>query len=131
MALLRDLVNININNDVVKIQGVTIPVVFTMESFPYLEEVYGHSYDVFEADLNALLSQKKFNLGSKEIKLMYSLIYAMVRAGGTECTFDELKMSIGFGDLVGVFETALVIFTNQTFQQSDIKKIKPTSDGKK
>ena len=130
MALLRDLVNININNDVVTIQGVKIPVVFTMESFPYLEEVYGHGYDVFEADLNSLLLKPKFQLGAEEIKLMYSLIYAMVRTGGTECTFEELKNSIGFGDLVGVFETALTIFTNQTFQQSDINKIK-SSDGKK
>ena len=130
MALLRDLVNININNDVVTIQGVKIPVVFTMESFPHLEEVYG-PYDLFEADLNALLLKPQFQLGTKEIKLMYSLIYAMVRTGGTECTFEELKNSIGFGDLVGVFETALTIFTNQTFQQSDINKIKSTSDGKK
>ncbi len=36
MARLSDLVNVNITRNSIKIQGVSIPVIFTFESFPYL-----------------------------------------------------------------------------------------------
>ena len=42
MARLSDLVNVNINLNKIKIQGVDIPVIFTFESFPYVEESYGN-----------------------------------------------------------------------------------------
>ena len=102
MARLSDLVNININRNKIKIQGVEIPVIFTMASFPYVEESYGGEYHVFEKELHGMMKKEQFSLGEKEIKLMSTLIYAMVRSGGTECTPEEIKNSIPMYDLPGV-----------------------------
>lgn len=124
MARLSDLVNVNINRDVIKIQGVEIPVIFTMKSFPYVEEAYGKPYHIFEKDLNRMLAKGKVTIGKNEIKLMNALIYAMVRSGGTECTPYELENSIPIYDLPEIFNVALRIFDNQNFQKSDMDKIK-------
>lgn len=124
MAKLSDLVNVNINRDTIKIQGVDIPVIFTMKSFPYVEEAYGKPYHLFEKDLNRMLQKGKVRLGKKEIKLMSALIYAMVRSGGTECTPQELEGAVPIQDLPDIFQTVLNIFNNQMFQKSDMEKIK-------
>lgn len=124
MARLSDLVNVNINRDVIKIQGVEIPVIFTMKSFPYVEEAYGKPYHIFEKDLNRMLQKGKVTIGKNEIKLMNALIYAMVRSGGTDCTPAELENSIPIYDLPEIFNVALRIFDNQNFQKSDMDKIK-------
>lgn len=123
MAKLKDLINININRDVISIQGVQLPVIFTMESFPFVEEAYGKEYVAFEKDLNKMLIGGDFILGKNEIKLMSSLIYGMVRSGGTECTSAELLSSIPLSDLPGIFEAVLKVFNNQIFQQSDVQKL--------
>ena len=123
MPRLSDLVNVNINKNTVKIQGAQIPVVFTMESFPYVEEAYGKSYHAFEKDVNRMLKDGQIVLGKKETKLMNALIYAMVRSGGTECTPYELKNSIPLNDLPGIFQVALDLFNSQTFQVEDMEKI--------
>lgn len=124
MAKLRDLVNVNINRDTIQIQGVDIPVIFSMKAFPYVEEAYGKPYHMFEKDLNRMMASGKVRLGKNEMRLMYGLIYAMVRAGGTECTPKELEGAIPFSDLQGVFQKVLDIFNRQHFQKSDIEKIK-------
>ncbi|MDR9793611.1 hypothetical protein Q8A72_11625 [Aeribacillus pallidus] len=124
MAKLSDLVNVNINRDVIQIQGVDIPVIFTMKSFPYVEEAYGKPYHIFEKDLNRMLAKGKVTIGKNEIKLMNALIYAMVRSGGTECTPKELEGAIPLSDLPGIFQTVLSIFNNQMFQKEDMDKIK-------
>lgn len=124
MAKLSDLVNVNINRDVIQIQGVDIPVIFTMKSFPYVEEAYGKPYHIFERDLNRMLQNGKVILGKNEIRLMSALIYAMVRSGGTECTPKELEGAIPLSDLPGIFQTVLSIFNNQMFQKEDMDKIK-------
>lgn len=125
MAKLKDLVNVNINRDVISIQGVEIPVIFTMQSFPFLEEAYGKPYHVFEKDLNRMFAKgDRLRLGKNETKLMHALIYAMVRSGGTECTPKELEGSIAFQDLPQIFEKVMSIFTNQIFQKTDQDKIK-------
>ncbi len=124
MAKLRDLVNVDINRNTIMIQGVKIPVIFTFESFPYLEQAYGKSYHVFEKDLNAMMQKGRVTLGKNEFKLMKALIYAMVRSGGTDCTVHELEGAIAIDDLPGVFQVALGIFNNQKFQSSDAKKVK-------
>lgn len=124
MARLSDLVNVNINKNKVKIQGVDIPVIFTMRSFPYVEEFYGKPYHVFEKDIRTMLGKGKFVLGKKETKLMYALIYAMVRSGGTDCTPYELENSIPMDDLPSIFDLAFSIFSNQNFQKSDMEQIK-------
>lgn len=124
MAKLSDLINININRDTIKIQGVEIPVIFTMKSFVYVEEAYGKPYHIFEKEINVMLEKGEVQLGKNEIKLMNALIYAMVRSGGTTCTPYELERSIPLNDLPGIFEITLKIFNNQNFQKVDQEKIK-------
>ncbi|ALF01597.1 MULTISPECIES: hypothetical protein [Bacillus] len=124
MARLSDLVNVNITRNSIKIQGVTIPVVFTFESFPYVEEAYGTPYHEFEKEMNDMLGKGQFSLGENEAKLMRALIYAMVRSGGTECTLAELKGAIPMNDLPDIFIVVYEIFSGQTFQTSDMEKLK-------
>lgn len=124
MAKLKDLVNVNINRDTIKIQGIDIPVIFSFKSFPYLEEAYGKPYHVFEKDLNQMMKKGKVRLGKKETHLMYALIYAMVRSGGTDCTPGELEGAIPLHELTEVFKVILPIFHRQIFQKEDANKIK-------
>ncbi|WLR54285.1 hypothetical protein LC048_17820 [Mesobacillus subterraneus] len=124
MAKLSDLVNININRDSINIQGVTIPVIFTFKSFPYIEEAYGKPYHVFEKDINQMMKKKTITMGKNEVRLMNALIYAMVKSAGTDCTPFEIENSIPLHDLPGVFQTVLNIFSNQNFQKADMEKIK-------
>lgn len=125
MAKLKDLVNVNINRDAIKIQGAEIPIIFSMKAFPYVEEAYGKPYHIFEKDLNKMLSNGgKVRLGRNEMQLMIALIYAMVRAGGTECTPKELEGAIPFSDLESIFQKVLDIMNNQHFQKEDMEKIK-------
>ncbi|MDT3496078.1 hypothetical protein NLU03_20060 [Bacillus toyonensis] len=124
MARLSDLVNVNINVNTIKIQGVEIPVIFTFESFPYVEESYGKEYHEFEKEMNEMMKKGQFSLGEKEAKLMRSLIYAMIRSGGTECTSTEIKNAIPLYDLPDIFQVVFQIFSGQTFQYSDMEKLK-------
>ena len=115
MARLSDLVNVNITRNSIKIQGVTIPVIFTFESFPYVEEAYGTPIMNLKK-MNDMLGKGQFSLGENEAKLMRALIYAMVRSGGTECTLAELKGAIPMNDLPDIFIVVYEIFSGQTFQ---------------
>jgi hypothetical protein len=124
MAKLSDLINVNINRDVIQIQGVEIPIMFTITSFAYVEEAYGEPYKVFEENLNTILQKKKVSLGDNEVRHINTLIYAMIRSGGTEATFEEIESSIPPGDLPAIFKKVLNVFNNQNFQISDASKIK-------
>lgn len=124
MAKLRDLVNVNINRNVISIQGVEIPVIFTFQSFPYVEQAYGKGYHEFEKDLNRMMKRRNIVMGNSEIKLMNSLIYAMIRSGGTDATLYEIENAIPLSDLPAIFQTVMDIFSRQIFQAEDIKKIK-------
>ncbi|MEK5107032.1 hypothetical protein MHI57_09670 [Cytobacillus sp. FSL K6-0129] len=129
MARLSDLVNVNINKDVIKIQGAEIPVKFTMKSFPFVEEAYGKPYHIFEKDVNNML-KREFKLGKNEVRLMIALIYGMVRSAGTDCTLHELEGSIPIADLPGIFGVAIDLFNNQNFQRSDQERIKSEKKSK-
>lgn len=124
MARLSDLVNVDINRNTIKIQKAQIPVIFTMESFPYLEEAYGKPYHEFQKEMNDMLKTGTVTMGKNETKLMYILIYSMVRSGGTECTLDEIKGAIPLNDLPDIFQSVFEIFNNQDFQKSDMEKLK-------
>jgi len=124
MARLSDLVNVNINVNTITIQKVKIPVVFTFESFPFVEESYGKEYHEFEKEMNEMMKKGQFSLGEKEAKLMRSLIYAMIRSGGTECSPGEIKNAIPLYDLPDIFQVVFQIFSGQTFQYSDMEKLK-------
>lgn len=123
MARLSELVNVDINRDTIRIQGVDIAIMFTFKSFPLVEEAYGKSYEAFEKDINRMLQKGTFKLGKNEIKLMNALIYAMVKGAGTDCTIYEIENSIPLDDLPDIFEKTLELFNRQNFQQSDMRKL--------
>lgn len=132
MPKLSDLINTEINKDTIKIQGVSIPVMFTMETFNYVQAGYGKSYPVFERDLNQMLTAAggKVKVGNREMKIMYSLIYGMVKTAGTDCTMQEIRGGIPIQDLQDIFQTVLDIFQEQDFQQKDIKKFRQSKEKK-
>lgn len=129
MADLKDLIDVNINRDVIVIQGVSIPVLFNMKSFAFVTEAYGKPYHVFEADINRMLA-KEISLGKNELRLMHALIYAMVRSGGTKCTVQEIEGGIPVADLPDIFQKVLNIYDNQNFQKADQDRLKGTSKKK-
>ncbi|MBC1983008.1 hypothetical protein [Listeria booriae] len=124
MAKLKDLVNVSVNKDIIIIQNVEIPIIFTMESFDFLIEAYGKTYTQFEKDMNKMLKSGTVTLSKDNLKLMRSLVYAMVRTGGTECTMEELEGAITQHEMPDVYKKALEIFAGQRFQAEDMKKIK-------
>ncbi|WP_367899809.1 hypothetical protein [Bacillus pseudomycoides] len=124
MARLSDLVNVDINRDTITIQNVKFPVIFTFESFPYVEEAYGKPYEEFEKELQEMLGKSNLVMGEYEVRLMRVLIYAMMRSGGTECTLEEVKGAIPLHDLPNVFQAVINIFNNQNFQLEDMEKLK-------
>ncbi|MGE7881694.1 hypothetical protein [Bacillus sp. NPDC094077] len=124
MARLSDLVNVDINRETITIQKVQIPVIFTMESFPYVEEAFGKKFHEFQEEMNDMFEKGEVVMGEHEIKLMRVLIYAMMRSGGTECTLEEVKGSIPLHELPDVFQAAVNIFNRQNFQIEDMEKLK-------
>ncbi|MBF0021166.1 hypothetical protein HAX41_13605 [Enterococcus faecalis] len=124
MAKLRDLVNVNVNVDHIKIQGEKIPIMFSMSALDYIQEAYGKPYPVFERDLNNMMKQKQVTLRGNELKLIRSLMYGMVRAGGTECTIKELEGAIAINEIVSAYETVMDVFMNGNFQQKDLETVK-------
>lgn len=126
MAKLKDLIKLDDQQDIIKIRGIELPIAFDMRTFDYVEEAYGSSYTIFEKDMNKMLSSKNVKVSSNVFKIMRTLIYAMVRAGGTECTPDELAKAIPLTEMPSVFESVLGVFQGQYFQPSDGEKIKQT-----
>lgn len=124
MPKLSDLVNVKANEDVIHIQGKIIPVSFTMESIQYVQEAYNKPYKYFVKDMEKLLNKGQFTLGNKEIKVMYAIIYAMIRTGGTECTPQEVRGAVMVEDLPNVFRAAYKVFKNKDFQVQDLEKFK-------
>ncbi len=124
MAKLRDLVNVNVNVDHIDIQGEQIPIMFSMSALDYIQEAYGTPYPVFERDLNNMMKQKQVTLRGNELKLIRSLMYGMVRAGGTECTIKELEGAIAINEIVSAYETVMDVFMNGNFQQKDLETVK-------
>ncbi|WPH51261.1 hypothetical protein SHT69_08070 [Enterococcus faecalis] len=124
MAKLRDLVNVNVNVEHIAIQGEKIPIMFSMSALDYIQEAYGKPYPVFERDLNNMMKQKQVTLRGNELKLIRSLMYGMVRAGGTECTIKELEGAIAINEIVSAYETVMDVFMNGNFQQKDLETVK-------
>jgi hypothetical protein len=125
MAKLKDLIKLDDQQDIIKIQGVDIPVRFDMQSFDFIEEAYGSSYPQFEKDMNKMLQGKQVNMSTgATFKLMMAMIYGMVRSGGTECTPAELKQAISIKDVADIFKQVIEIWQGQYFQSADGEKIK-------
>lgn len=122
---LKNLINVNINRDTITIQNVSLAILFDMESFAFVSEAYGKPYGVFESDMKKMLKNKgKVTLGQKELRIMNSLIYAMVKSGGTNCTFDEIRGGVPINDLEQIFQKVLDVFQQQDFQKSDLERLK-------
>ncbi|MGI6154438.1 MAG: hypothetical protein ACOYEB_00620 [Enterococcus lemanii] len=132
MAKLSDLIDTGINTEVVKIQGVNIPIMFAMETFNHVQNAYGKPYKVFEQDLNRMLMKKggKVQLGNNEMKIMYALIYGMVRTGGTDCTLQEIRGGTPIGDLQEILQKVLDVFNEQDFQEKDMSRLKRSKEKK-
>ncbi|EAC7998114.1 hypothetical protein [Listeria monocytogenes] len=124
MVKLSDLVNVNINQDEIEIQGEKIPIMFSMESMEFVHEIYGASYVQFEKAMRKMLKREDVVLGVEELKIMRALIYAMVRAGGTECTPRELEGAILIDELPNIYTKALDVWGRQYFSSDDKAKIK-------
>lgn len=130
MANLKDLINVNINRDVITIQGVEIPILFNMESFAFVTEAYGKPYHIFESDIHKMLINGKVKMKHNELKIVNSLIYAMIRSGGTYTTIQELRGAIPLDDLEGIFQKVLDVYQMQDFQKTDLNKLKQSTEKK-
>lgn len=123
MARLKDLVDIELNIDHIKIQNEQIPISFGMDAMEYIADVYGEDYSVFEKDLNSEFAGKEVIVANrKNMKIIRALIYGMVRSGGTECTPEELQRSIPFSQVTSIYQVCLDVFMSQNFEDKDLKK---------
>jgi len=124
MAKLADLLPKAGSAKTITIRGVEIPVAFTMLSMEYVQEAYGKSFSQFQSDFDKILTRKSATkMGPKELKLVNSLIYAMVRTGGTETTPEELMNAIPFSDLQNVYGKVMEVFNADFFQPEDSEKL--------
>lgn len=130
MAKLKDLIDTKNGSKTITIQEVKIPVTFNMGTLEYVADAYGKSFSQFEKDLNILMKRKTVQMGNKEIKLVNSLIYGIVRSGGTETTLEELTNSIGFNEIQSVWSDAMDVFNDGYFQQDDVSKLKDNKQKK-
>jgi len=125
MAKLKDLLpNSAAEKHHIKIQGVEIPVSFNMGTMEYVAEAYGKSFVAFERDMKKVMSKSKVNMDTDVLKIMSSLIYGIVRSGGTETTPQELINSIPFDEIESVYNDAMKVFNSSYFQPADGKKVK-------
>lgn len=97
---------------------------FSMSALDYIQEAYGKPYPIFEKDLNQMLQKDQVTLRGNELKIIRSLMYGMVRAGGTECTIKELEGAIAINEIVSAYETVMDVFVNGNFQQKDLETVK-------
>ena len=63
------------------------------------------------------VTKDQVTLRGNELKIIRSLMYGMVRAGGTECTIKELEGAIAINEIVSAYETVMDVFVNGNFQQ--------------
>lgn len=125
------------NASKVKIDGQMFPVVLSFEAFEYIADVYGEDYAVFETDLNNFLLRAKGELRLTDIRksdwrLIKSLVYGMLRAGGLEEDPNTIFTWLGMRpETVKVFSACMQIFSKQNFQEQDLKKSKEPQDFQK
>lgn len=124
MANFSDLVNTNLNRDVIIIQEKEFPVFFDFNAVNLIPRFYGKPYKVFEMDMNRMLNQKKIIMGNNETRLLYALITAMINSGGHKASVEEVRGALSIEDLKGISPIALELFSRQTTQKKDIKRIK-------
>ncbi len=104
---------------------------FSMSALDYIQEAYGKPYPIFEKNLNQMLQKDQVTLRGNELKIIRSLMYGMVRAGGTECTIKELEGAIAINEIVSAYETVMDVFVNGNFQQKRFRNSKKATEKSK
>lgn len=129
MAKLSDLIPKAKQADTLQIMGAEIPVAFTFKTLSYVEDTGKGS---FQRLLNLFENQKTSdNLDPKMIDGIYTLLYAMIRTGGTVTTPDEVKELIPITELANIAPKINELFGSAYFQQEDADKIKADDSTKK
>ncbi|HFK2761638.1 TPA: hypothetical protein ACGX4V_002125 [Enterococcus faecalis] len=122
------------NVDTVRIDGHDFPIVLSHEAIEYIGIVYGDDYTKFEADLNDFLERSEGemrmgNIKSNDWKIIKSLVYGMLCAGGLEETPQDVFAWLGMrNETVEVFGKCMKVFSKNTFQVEDVKKSKKPQD---
>lgn len=122
------------NVDTVRIDGHDFPIVLSHEAIEYIGIVYGDDYTKFEADLNDFLERSEGemrmgNIKSNDWKIIKSLVYGMLCAGGLEETPQDVFAWLGMrNETVEVFGKCMKVFSKNTFQVEDVKKYKKPQD---
>ncbi|MCT1193905.1 hypothetical protein [Lactococcus lactis] len=125
------------NRATVHIDGHDFPVVLSHEALEYIGIVYQEDYQKFESDLNDFLQRSKGKLSvgtikSSDWKIVKSLVYGMLAAGGLEDSPKDVFTWLGFrNETVKVFTTCMEVFSKNTFQVEDLKKSKKPQDFQK
>lgn len=125
------------NRATVHIDGHDFPVVLSHEALEYIGIVYQEDYQKFESDLNDFLQRSKGKLSvgtikSSDWKIVKSLVYGMLAAGGLEDSPKDVFAWLGFrNETVKVFTTCMEVFSKNTFQVEDLKKSKKPQDFQK
>lgn len=137
MARLSDY-GINVDNlentAICKIKGIEFPISFTMETMEYIADTYDSDYSQFEADMNEMLNKSggkinSSNLTSADLKIMRTLIYAMLRTGGLDESPKTIFKFLGMnGEVLDIYSACMTIFASQTFQVVDLKKSNEPQD---
>ena len=102
------------------------------EALEYIGIVYQEDYQKFESDLNDFLQRSKGKLSvgtikSSDWKIVKSLVYGMLAAGGLEDSPKDVFTWLGFrNETVKVFTTCM-----EVFQVEDLKKSKKPQDFQK
>ncbi|KAF1295187.1 hypothetical protein BAU15_05390 [Enterococcus sp. JM4C] len=120
----------------VTIRGQKFPIAFTMETMEYIADIYDDDYSKFEEETNRMLKSKGDRISSADLtagdlKIMRSLVYAMLRTGGLEDSPEDIFIFLGMSqNIIDIYGVCMEIFSDQTFQVADIKKSKKPQDFK-
>lgn len=125
----------NLNNiGSVTIKGHALPIAFTMETMEYVADIYDNDYAAFERDSSDMLRRANgeftsSTLSASDLKIMRTLIYAMLRTGGLEDSPQEIFTALGMGqDVLRAYSECMQIFARQNFQEVDLKKSQKPQD---
>lgn len=122
------------NTAICTIQGIEFPISFTMETMEYIADTYDSDYSQFEVDMNEMLNKSggkinSSNLTSSDLKIMRTLIYAMLRTGGLDEPPKTIFSFLGMnGEVLDIYSACMTIFASQTFQVVDLKKSNEPQD---
>lgn len=125
------------NYDTVRIDGHDFPVVLSHEAMEYIGIVYKDDYLQFEQDLNSFLERSNGEINTGNIKshdwrIMKSLVYGMLCAGGLEENPKTVFTWLGVrNETIDVFSKCMEIFSKNNYQVEDLKKSKKPQDYQK